>query len=1528
MRKLTFTLLLTVCTFLTYAQFPVFVENFDFPPGCMTTSGTGPTWSINTRIQTSVPNSDTSYIDVNSNSYLESDGNVCPISTFGNTFVTLSFKHICKVDFFDSGTIEVSTDGGNTWVKLVDNNGPTDNCIYLGTSNFSTQNSKFQEASYTTWQPGQPTVPDNSWWKTELFDISQIAGNQADVRIRFRLWDENGNGNAPGRTGWAIDDIEVIAAPCELNAPNLTGLPPVYGGTIYNLGPFDVNISATDASGIQSATLTYSINGIVQGSIPMTNTVDSTYNCQIPAALAGDTICYQIQVTDNAQGCFNTSWFPSDTSEVCFIVENGITFPFCDFFDIPNNLWSTTVTGAQTSIWELGTPAFGQTSGAFSAPNAWDINLTTQYTSNADASLISPVLSFPPVAVGAVLSFKHNFSAENGWDGHVLQYTFDDITTVPNPTWQVLGSQNCAGCVNWYNDAQLNSSTLPAWTNTSTNPVFTGQSAGGWIESSIELDATFNNQPIVYFRFRFTSDGIIETDGVSIDNFCIALPQPEDVGVNAVLSPGFNAPAGSNVDVTVQIKNFGINPQSIFDVTYSDGVNPPVTEAYTGATLNAGQTAQFTFSTLYTVMTGNNNICAWTELPNDGNNFNDTSCTSSLGIPINSLTFCDDFESGNLGWQDSTSNANTNWQLGTPAFNATSGAFSGTNAWDINLNSAYTTNTRAYLKSPFYDLSTAVNPILKFMRNQNSAGVDGLVIQYALNGSATWQTLGTVNDPDGFNWYNNGAIVNNTPGFAGNTNGWVESRYFLQTVAAGSSLIQFRLVFNTAFNGLPNDGISIDDWCLVQPGPDDVGVVSIVEPLDALPEGSTSDVIVVIRNFGSQPQSNIPVEFTVNAVVSGSAIFAGPLPPNGTATVNLGTFTVPSCQYDFCAYTQLPGDSDNSNDTTCVDRIGIPVITVDYLNPYIENFDGANNCWYTGILGTGSPTSRWELGGPSFGATNSPYSVPNSWDVNLLSAYTASANCYLASPIFDIQGVDPEMAFFLNYNTELNFDGTRLEFSINGGPWVLMGGFGPTFSLPCWYNWYNIANINSSNQPAWAGNSAGWKPTEANCLSGFNNAQVQFRYVFSSDPSVNIDGVSLDDFSLTVPVPLSAAPLNIQTNTINNTFVFPGQAIDFTTDLYNRGTTPLDTLIATLYIDNNPVEIDTVAFAPQLLRDNFVNHVWDTQWIASPGVHDICVVTSQPNFMADLNTADDTTCIQISVFDSVTVSSGNPYCTDFESGPTWVSVNALTYIDGPANTFELGTPSLTIINGANSGVNAWMTDLNAFYINSDSSGLFTPVFAIDNANCYRLSFSHIFDTEKNFDGGTVEFSIDNAQTWTQLGWASSSPDWFNTNFITGLGGSPGNGGWSGTQSSWSQVFRDVNFNGTSATNVIFRFRFQSDPSGSNFEGWAIDDFCFEEIASPCFVGLENPAATGLALGQNVPNPYNGLTTIKYTLPEAGAVKISISDVLGQEIAVPVNGNQIAGTHNFDFDSGSIAAGIYYYTLDFNGERISRKMIIE
>jgi len=78
--------------------------------------------------------------------------------------------------------------------------------------------------------------------------------------------------------------------------------------------------------------------------------------------------------------------------------------------------------------------------------------------------------------------------------------------------------------------------------------------------------------------------------------------------------------------------------------------------------------------------------------------------------------------------------------------------------------------------------------------------------------------------------------------------------------------------------------------------------------------------------------------------------------------------------------------------------------------------------------------------------------------------------------------------------------------------------------------------------------------------------------------------------------------------------------------------------------------------------------------------------------------------------------------------------------------------------------------------------------------------------------------------------------------------------------------------------------------------------------------------------QNYPNPFNPVTTISYPLGKPSAVKISVYDLCGHEVAILVNGMRAAGTHMVRFDGANLTSGIYFYRLQAADRVITRKMM--
>lgn len=86
-----------------------------------------------------------------------------------------------------------------------------------------------------------------------------------------------------------------------------------------------------------------------------------------------------------------------------------------------------------------------------------------------------------------------------------------------------------------------------------------------------------------------------------------------------------------------------------------------------------------------------------------------------------------------------------------------------------------------------------------------------------------------------------------------------------------------------------------------------------------------------------------------------------------------------------------------------------------------------------------------------------------------------------------------------------------------------------------------------------------------------------------------------------------------------------------------------------------------------------------------------------------------------------------------------------------------------------------------------------------------------------------------------------------------------------------------------------------------------------------------PATFGLQ--PNYPNPFNPSTTIRYSVPEAGRVTLRVTDMLGREMAMLVNGVQFPGEHSVIFDGSRLASGMYFYTLTSGHSVVTRKMML-
>ncbi|WP_282134393.1 M4 family metallopeptidase [Seonamhaeicola maritimus] len=160
------------------------------------------------------------------------------------------------------------------------------------------------------------------------------------------------------------------------------------------------------------------------------------------------------------------------------------------------------------------------------------------------------------------------------------------------------------------------------------------------------------------------------------------------------------------------------------------------------------------------------------------------------------------------------------WIIGAPNKTSLNSVTSGLNAYTMGTTANYPDETKSFLISPCYDLTSLSNPIMKFnMAFQMEENFDILYVEYSTD-LINWTILGSATDP---NWYNSDRIFEsgelssdcqNCPGaqWTGIENTFKEYSYDLSSFTAESN-INFRFVFQSDASGT-DEGVVIDDFVI------------------------------------------------------------------------------------------------------------------------------------------------------------------------------------------------------------------------------------------------------------------------------------------------------------------------------------------------------------------------------------------------------------------------------------------------------------------------------------------------------------------------------------------------------------------------------------------------------------------------------------------------------------------------------------------------------------------------------------------
>lgn len=199
---------------------------------------------------------------------------------------------------------------------------------------------------------------------------------------------------------------------------------------------------------------------------------------------------------------------------------------------------------------------------------------------------------------------------------------------------------------------------------------------------------------------------------------------------------------------------------------------------------------------------------------------------------------------------------------------------------------------------------------------------------------------------------------------------------------------------------------------------------------------------------------------------------------------------------------------------------------------------------------------------------------------------------------------------------------------------------------------------------------------------------------------------------------------------------------------------------------------------------------------------------------------------------SQTISSF-PYIEDFESGNGgWTS--------GGSGTWSFGTPSKSVINGAASGLNCFVTgSLGGQYGANENSFVESPEFDFTSLQQPIIQMNVFWNSEFSWDGAVLQSSINNGASWQNVGNLNDPNNWYNDNTINGNPGGQAIG-WTGRGASgsggWVLAKNGMN-NLIGQTSVKLRVAFGSDGSVQD-EGFAFDDVLIFDLKA-LDIGLLN-----------------------------------------------------------------------------------------
>jgi len=527
-------------------------------------------------------------------------------------------------------------------------------------------------------------------------------------------------------------------------------------------------------------------------------------------------------------------------------------------------------------------------------------------------------------------------------------------------------------------------------------------------------------------------------------------PPTNDMAVLSWDNPlGSSCGLSATESVTITLYNNGLSAQTGTEVSYSiDGGTTWSTPEIIGNPIPAGDTLVYTFNALANMSAiGVYHCMAAVNAPGDANSLNDSiSGITVTNIGLMNLPFMEDFATGNTAYFGLEAQPEALIEVNSLQGNAVPALFfTGGSATGFAGGSTSATPTQAWIDNTTHHASAKTCLIDGSGFTSLKLSFD-LKMEYSYGWAYSWFRV-LVNDTIQLTDLNGVSNFNPTTATADPFT-LVEFDLTPYLAQPFTITLQSSMKYAVGTGSQNGDNAYVDNFQIYEPLPNDVGINAILHPVDSACASAATDVVVDLRNFGGVIQDSVPVVVEVifpdASTQTLSAVYTDSLLANSSDMFVVGSFsTLMSGTYQLTAYTELPGDINNMNDTATGSFITIQPINI---FPHTEDFEsfttGAPGTFANGWTTDPSTGFRWQVQSGTTSSTNTGPAVDHTTGTATgIYVYTEASSgsqgneAFLTSPCLDLaQMAAPEMRFWYHmYGVDIDKLAVEVLF---GGVWT------------------------------------------------------------------------------------------------------------------------------------------------------------------------------------------------------------------------------------------------------------------------------------------------------------------------------------------------------------------------------------------------------------------------------------------------------------------------------------------------------------